>query len=75
MIACPVCRSGDIEHDHLLTVPEVAERRKAHPHTVRAAIRAGELAAKRIGRQYVVRDIHADAWTPRPVGRPKESER
>jgi excisionase family DNA binding protein len=71
MIDCPVCRSGDVEHVRWLTVAEVAERRNAHPHTVRAAIKAGDLPAKRVGRVFIVTVAEADAWTPARPGRPR----
>ncbi len=44
------------DHDVLLTVPEVAERLRVHPITVRRHIKAGRLRAVRIGRAVRVRE-------------------
>jgi excisionase family DNA binding protein len=41
--------------DRLLTVPEVAERLRVHPITVRRHIKAGRLKAVRVGRNIRVR--------------------
>ncbi len=42
--------------DRLLTVPEVAERLRVHPITVRRHIKTGRLRAVRIGRAVRVRE-------------------
>lgn len=54
----------------LLTVPEVAERLRVHPITVRRLIKAGRLPAVRIGRAVRVRVADVEAY-----GRPREKKR
>ena len=48
--------------DRLLTVPEVAERLRVHPITVRRHIKAGRLRAVRVGRSVRVRASDVDAY-------------
>jgi len=42
----------EIPISRLLTIPEVAERLRVNPKTVRRWIGGGELAAYRVGRQW-----------------------
>ncbi len=48
--------------DHLLTVPEAAERLRVHVITVRRYIKAGRLAAVRVGRNVRVRTSALEAF-------------
>ena len=48
--------------DRLLTVPEVAERLRVHPITVRRHIKAGRLRAVRVGRAVRVRESDLEAY-------------
>lgn len=45
----------DTEQRELLTVEEVAEELRLHPHTIRNWIRTGRLPAKKYGRSYRIR--------------------
>ncbi len=55
--------------DRLLTVPEVAERLRVHPITVRRHIKAGRLRAVRFGRSVRVRASDLEAFL-RPENAP-----
>jgi len=68
--------------DRLLTVPEVAERLRVHPITVRRLIKAGRLPAVRVGRAVRVRVEDVEAFKQpsrlvqlRPPPTPEELER
>jgi excisionase family DNA binding protein len=63
-------------HERLLTVVEVAERLHVHPITVRRLIKAGKLAAVRVGRAVRVRESEVEgAMKPQPGPNPEELER
>jgi excisionase family DNA binding protein len=47
---------------HLLTVPEVAERLRLCPKTIRRMIDRGELRVHRIGRQLRISEEDLDAY-------------
>ena len=48
------------EDDPWLTVPEVSERLKLHPATIRAWVKSGRLGAVRAGRTWRVRRSEVD---------------
>ena len=50
----------------MLTVPEAAVRAGYSPETIRRWIRAGRLAASKVGTQHVIREEDLDAVTSRP---------
>jgi excisionase family DNA binding protein len=45
----------------MLTVPEAARRADRNPETIRRWIRAGRLAARKIGTQHVIEESDLDA--------------
>lgn len=55
----------------LLNVPQAAESKGVHPHTIRSAIKAGALPARRLARGFLVQRRDLERWQPRRVGRPK----
>lgn len=61
------------QSDEVLNVPRAADLKGVHEHTVRAAIGRGDLAARRLGRGFVMARSDVLAWQPRPVGRPPAS--
>jgi len=63
-----IVRSDD-EH-YALSVSGAAVKKGVHPHTVRAAIRRGELRAEKVGRIYLIPHWALRQWTPRSSGRP-----
>lgn len=56
--------------DQFADVAKAARLKGVHAHTVRAAIHAGELAARRLGRTFLIHERDLRVWQPRPVGRP-----
>jgi Flp pilus assembly protein TadD len=55
----------------LVSVPEAAEIKGVHPHTVRKAIHLGLLPARRLARGFLMRRGDLERWEPSSVGRPK----
>jgi excisionase family DNA binding protein len=53
----------------LLTVHEAAQRARAHPETIRRAIRSGALHAVRAGRSLRIAPGDLDAWLQRSAAR------
>jgi excisionase family DNA binding protein len=56
-----------MEHDALdssplLTVPEVSERLRVSPYTVRRLVRSGQIPALRVGAQIRVSRFELEAW-------------
>ena len=47
----------------MLTVPEAAARTGRNPETIRRWIRAGKLAARKVGTQHVIEEEDLDAMT------------
>lgn len=64
----------DYDGVNLLTVEQVAEMKECHPETVRRALRSGEFGhPRKVGNGLWLLDAReAEAWNPRPVGRPAE---
>ncbi len=61
------------DRPELLGVPDAAIAKGVHQETVRRAIRAGRLPARRIGRSFVIRPADLRAWQPhheKAPGRP-----
>ncbi len=54
------------------SVFEAATIKGCHPHTIRKAIKDGDLVARQFGRAYAIRRDSLARWEPRGVGRPKE---
>src|SRR5438874_1058887 len=65
--------TGDRPEPPFVDVASVARRTGAHPNTVRAAIHAGELPARRLGRGFLVHARDVEEWAPRQRGRPARS--
>lgn len=55
----------------LLSVPEAARAKGVHPHTIRSAIKAGTLPARRLARGFLIHRRDLERWTPMRVGRPR----
>ncbi len=51
--------------DRFLTVQEVAEQMRVSNMTVYRLIKAGELAAARVGRSYRLREVEVDSYLRR----------
>jgi excisionase family DNA binding protein len=47
----------------MLTVPDAARRTGRNPETIRRWIRAGKLASKRVGTQYLIEEDDLNALT------------
>lgn len=62
----PTTAATDLE-----TVAQLAERADVDPETVRKAIRAGQLAAQQIGRDYLIERAAGDAFVARQAERRK----
>lgn len=63
--------AGSAAEETLVDVPTAASIKRVHPHTVRAAIHAGELPSRRLGRGFLIHRRDLDRWTARSVGRPR----
>jgi len=62
--------AGQPREAHFEDVGAVAARKGVHPNTVRAAIHAGALPARRLGRGFLVHNRDVEEWEPRRRGRP-----
>jgi len=58
-----------------LDVAAAAQAKHVHPHTVRAAIHAQVLPARRLGRSFLIHQRDLVRWQPRSVGRPAAAAR
>lgn len=58
-----------------LDVAAAAQAKRVHPHTVRAAIHAQVLPARRLGRSFLIHQRDLARWQPRSVGRPATAGR
>lgn len=57
----------------ILSPNQVAVLKKCHPATVRTAISAGRLKAKKLGQAYIIKRKDADSWTPQDgPGKPRK---
>lgn len=59
---------------NLLTVKEVAARLNLTPVRVRMLIKAGRLPAQKVGRDWLITERALNAFSPRPVGRPRKEK-
>ena len=55
----------------LLSVPEAASLKEVHPHTIRAAVKSGQVPARRLARGFLIHRRDLERWEPRSVGRPR----
>lgn len=62
--------AGEATPGALVDVASAATEKRVHPHTVRSAIRSGDLPARRLGRAFLIQRSDLARWQPRPVGRP-----
>jgi excisionase family DNA binding protein len=66
-------REGSTE---MLTVPEAADEKGVHPHSIRRAIKAGRLPAIQKGNYWLIQRGDLEKWKVvghRPKRRPEES--
>lgn len=58
----------------MLSVPEAAQLKNVHPHSVRQAIKERRLPAEKKGNMWLITRKDLDAWTPRAPRLKKTSE-